>query len=56
MSKATELTIEVKANMTVDRETAESVEKIRTLDELQKEAESLPDFEIIETQGKKGNK
>jgi hypothetical protein len=37
-------------------ESAESVEKIRTLDELQKEAESLPDFEIIETQGKKGNK
>lgn len=37
-------------------ESAESVEKTRSLDELQKEAESLPDFEIIETQGKKGNK
>lgn len=37
-------------------ETAETVEKRKSLDELAKEAEALPDFEIIETQGKKGKK
>lgn len=34
-------------------ETAQTVEKKKSLDELAKEAEALPDFEIIETQGKK---
>lgn len=33
-------------------ETAQTVEKQKSLDELAKEAEALPDFEIIETQGK----
>ena len=33
-------------------ETASVVEKRKSLDELAKEAEALPDFEIIETQGK----
>lgn len=37
-------------------ETAATVEKRKSLDELAKEAEALPDFEIIETQGKKGRK
>lgn len=38
-------------------ETAATVEKQKSLDELQKEADALPDFEIIETQGgKKGKK
>ena len=37
-------------------ETAATVEKRKSLDELAKEAESLPDFEIIETQGRKGKK
>lgn len=37
-------------------ETAQTVEKRKSLDELAKEAEALPDFEIIETQGKKGRK
>lgn len=37
-------------------ETAQVVEKRKSLDELAKEAEALPDFEIIETQGKKGKK
>lgn len=37
-------------------ETASVVEKRKSLDELAKEAEALPDFEIIETQGKKGKK
>lgn len=37
-------------------ETAQTVEKRKSLDELAKEAEALPDFEIIETQGKKGKK
>lgn len=31
-------------------ETAETVEKVKTLDELQKEAEALPEITIIETQ------
>lgn len=34
-------------------ETAQTVEKRKSLDELAKEAEALPDFEIIETQGGK---
>ena len=34
-------------------ETAQVVEKRKSLDELAKEAEALPDFEIIETQGKR---
>lgn len=37
-------------------ETASVVEKRKSLDELAKEAESLPDFEIIETQGHGGRK
>ena len=37
-------------------ETAQTVEKRKSLDELAKEAEALPDFEIIETQGKRGKK
>lgn len=37
-------------------ETAATVEKRKSLDELAKEAEALPDFEIIETQGRKGKK
>ena len=37
-------------------ETAQTVEKRKSLDELAKEAEALPDFEIIETQGQKGKK
>ena len=38
-------------------ETAQTVEKRKSLDELAKEAEALPDFEIIETQnGRKGKK
>lgn len=37
-------------------ETAATVEKRKSLDELAKEAEALPDFEIIETQGRKGKR
>lgn len=38
-------------------ETAQTIEKQKSIDELAKEAEALPDFEIIETQnGKKGKK
>lgn len=37
-------------------ETAATVERRKSLDELAKEAEALPDFEIIDTQGKKGKK
>lgn len=37
-------------------ETAQTVERRKSLDELAKEAEALPDFEIIETQGRKGKK
>lgn len=37
-------------------ETAQTVEKRKSLDELAKEAEALPDFEIIETQNGKGKK
>lgn len=37
-------------------ETGQTLEKPKNLDELQREADALSDFEIIETQGKKGKK
>lgn len=37
-------------------ETAQTVERRKSLDELAKEAEALPDFDIIETQNGKGKK
>jgi hypothetical protein len=33
-------------------EAAQTIERKKSLDELEKEAEALPDIEIIETQGK----
>ena len=37
-------------------DTAETVEKVKSIDELKKEADALPDFKIIDTQGKKAKK